>query len=272
MPDDPVTSNPWATNPWQRDSAREAAVDGEVAGGIWGWAVAAATAERNAGADAGVDDGTAEQSSDDVYASLTAEWPPVEPLIERHITANDYYEVFEYWKDHWRRKDKPDDKVWCFDFAQYQLHIAGFRGIGTGSDPTSYFQLFLVRRDDDGARIDETDIGRTAEGVEYLKDRLQRGTPVLLGLRLAWHRKDYNPDSTTNHYVVVVGMGSDAEGGPYGGRYYFTYYDYKFAEPQRFYLYNVPTLALHSFKDDKRHRESGVALRRASQIRYTVRE
>ncbi|MEZ5292879.1 MAG: hypothetical protein R2745_17490 [Vicinamibacterales bacterium] len=266
MPDDPVTANPWEGNRWQRDTGRETAVDAERAGGVYGWA-AAAGALQDAAPVGGTEDATSTQSPGDAYSGLIADWPRVPPLVARHVGGADFNEVYDYWYEHWRNPRRENDKLWCFDWAQYQLHVAKFRGTGDGRDPSTYFQLF-VESDGGEGPILTTDVARTVEAVQYLKNRLQHGVPVLIGIRLANYPRDFNPDKTTNHYVVVVGMDVDAKG-PYGATCYFSYYDYLYKSTLRFYLYSVPTLALYSTVDDTKR---AVVQRRVSQVRYTVAE
>ncbi|MDR2282097.1 MAG: hypothetical protein LBE37_02750 [Sphingobacterium sp.] len=60
--------------------------------------------------------------------------------------------------------------------------------------------------------------GEVVRGINYLHHALARGIPVVVGV-------DYvegytgNIDNTTDHFIVVVGMGNDLEGN------YFQYYD-----------------------------------------------
>lgn len=62
-------------------------------------------------------------------------------------------------------------------------------------------------------------------GVEYIKKALKSGHPVTVGIddvddRIKKARKEYiNPDGITDHFVVIVGMGSDSKGN------YFHFYD-----------------------------------------------
>jgi hypothetical protein len=163
--------------------------------------------------------------------------------------------------------------VHCFDYAQYQLHVARFRSTGPGKDPASYLQLFVESQDEPGRRVDVTDVEATIEGIEYIKAMLQDEVPVLVGIRLLSYRPRPNPDRTTNHFVVIVGMGVEPDkGGPYGGQYYFSYFDYLYDDVLRFYLFNCPRSRLHSFVDDRSHAGYGVAQRRVAQVRRTVRK
>lgn len=267
MPD-PVTTNPWSGNPWERDLPRETAADAERVGSVWAWAAAQAAQDQYPDSAPGEEDATSVQPADDAYASLTADWPTIAPLSSRHITIDDFSDVYAVWDKYWRNPKKADDKVHCFDFAQYQLRIDDFRGTGDGADPSTYYQLF-VETFDERARVDVTDVARSAEALAYLKAQIIGGVPVMAGIRLLTYPPRPNPDHTTNHFVVIVGMGQEDDG-PYDARYFFWYYDYLYKSSQKFYLYGFPTLALHAFVDDS-GTGPGVALRRVSQIRPTVR-
>lgn len=55
------------------------------------------------------------------------------------------------------------------------------------------------------------------KGVEYLKEALRRGIPVIVGVDD--DSRKVNPDLTTEHFVTIVGMGEDEKGK------YFLFYD-----------------------------------------------
>jgi hypothetical protein len=282
MPD-PVTRNRWSGNPWEADPERQAASDAEQLGGVWDGALGLAAAEM--ASDTSADSSAPTQSSDDAYASLVADWPKVPAVVKRHITMDDFTEVYDYWYDHWRNPKRPDDKLQCFDWAQYQLHVNTKRSTGNAADRTSYFQLFVesldqppdfprddnVSREDVLNRVDITDNGRTIEGIQYLKDSLSLKIPVLVGIRLLWYLHRPNADLTTNHFVVVVGMGK-IDGKKISAQtpgndeflpeYYFSCYDYLLDYEDRIYLSNVPNLALMKLRGN----------RRVAQIRKTVPE
>ena len=282
MPD-PVTRNRWSGNPWEADPERQAASDAQQLGGVWGGALGLAASAM--ASDDSADSSAPTQSSDDAYTSLVADWPEVPPVIERHITVSDLKEVVDYWYDHWRNQKRSDDKIQCFDWAQYQLHVKTLRSTGHAADDTSYFQLFVesldhppdfrrddtVSREDVCKRVDVTDNGRTVEGIQYLKESLSRKIPVLVGIRLLWYLHRPNADLTTNHFVVVVGMGkADAKGDgtandAFRPQYYFSYYDYLHKYVERAYLFNFPDLALMELGGD-------LGDRRIAQIRKTVPE
>jgi hypothetical protein len=249
---DPVTANPWWGNPWTSDIEREAAADGQRAGSAFRWAASQAAREARSLTSPGEEDSTAVQSFTEAYQSLTADWPDVSPVISRHITRADRDEVKRYWHDNWRNADNPNDTLQCFDWAQYQLRVVDYRSTGSGRDPTTYLQLFIESADDRGARVDVTDTDATMEALSYVKDRLKQGIPVLVGIRMLEYPPRPNPDKTTNHFVVIVGMGRNEDVPTFEPQFYFEYFDYLCDVPLRFYLYNMPTLALAGLGSDPR--------------------
>lgn len=58
-----------------------------------------------------------------------------------------------------------------------------------------------------------------SKGTNYIKSALKKGIPVTVGIDNRDPITPGNPDNTTDHFVVIVGMGSDNEGN------YFTFYD-----------------------------------------------
>jgi hypothetical protein len=170
--------------------------------------------------------------------------------------------MHKYWEEHWKNTKKADDQIQCFDKARYQLHIAGFDTTGNPYDETSYFQLFVETDNGDGGRVDVSDIPRTSEAILYLKDKLTHGIPVMVGIRMSGFDRRPNPDGTTNHFVVIVGMGRDEDATSLEPKYFFRYFDYLIPETMEFYVFNFPTLMLAS--------SSG--RRRVAQVRKTVRE
>jgi len=96
----------------------------------------------------------------------------------------------------------------CLDLAKAQ--IAKMNYSCGGYDPGG--QTFQIYKRASG--VDRTE---TVKGISYIVNALQSNIPVVIGLDYGSPSK--NADSTTNHFVVVVGMGS------VNGRNYFNYYD-----------------------------------------------
>ncbi len=59
---------------------------------------------------------------------------------------------------------------------------------------------------------------RAESGVKYMVDALKKGQPVVIGVD--YGKTSGNDDHTTNHFVVVVGMGRNSQ-----GLIYFRFYD-----------------------------------------------
>ncbi len=103
----------------------------------------------------------------------------------------------------------------CFEISIKQIFKLGYR-VG-GWDPGG--QTFQVFRRDTGP-----DKNVALKGVSYMIDALQKKIPIIVGV-------DYggispNTDSTTNHFVVIVGMGTTAS-----GQIYFRFYDNMTSNP-----------------------------------------
>lgn len=62
-------------------------------------------------------------------------------------------------------------------------------------------------------------------GVGYLLSALQRGIPVIVGVDDNPGSPNPNTDNTTDHFVVIVGSGTDSKGN------YFTFYDNASGDP-----------------------------------------
>lgn len=58
-----------------------------------------------------------------------------------------------------------------------------------------------------------------AKGLSYLKYALSNGIPVIVGVDDAPGSPNINTDNTTDHFIVIVGMGSNSQGN------YFQFYD-----------------------------------------------
>lgn len=64
-------------------------------------------------------------------------------------------------------------------------------------------------------------------GVGYLLSALQRGIPVIVGVHDQPGSPNTRTDNTTDHFIVIVGSGSDANGN------YFTFYDNASGDPNQ---------------------------------------
>ena len=253
----PILLNLWACNPYDQEINRDAALALEQGGPAWGnrpddvW-----TYVQDAESDGYNASEPGERfSADEWYRSLVDDWPTTGSVIAAapRITESDFNTVKGYWDLHWR-KDL-NDELECFDYAQYQLRVACFAGTGDPRDETTYYQLFRERPAGDGMNLN-----RTVEAIRYVKESLASGIPVMAGIRLLSYPERPNLDKTTNHFVVIVGMGKDESSGPTIEGYYFSYYDYRATSTRKFFI--LPDLRITS--DD--------GSRRLTQIRLTVRK
>lgn len=127
--------------------------------------------------------------------------------------------------------DYPKTPQNCFSYCWKQLQIVGHdlksSGWGTSAKMNPHiYQLFLV--EDIAGMKKGYQKQQFTEGVLYLKKALKSKTPVMVGVDdstdVDIHPKtkkfDHaNTDHVTDHYVVIVGMGTDATGK------YFLFYD-----------------------------------------------
>jgi hypothetical protein len=108
----------------------------------------------------------------------------------------------------------------CYDYCVKQLSNAGYNLKSPGWSAAqvasgAVYQLYLSQN------IGKMKKGYEAQqftaGILYLKKAIQNKTPVMVGVE---HSKGASSaDKTTDHYVVIIGMGSDATGK------YFRFYD-----------------------------------------------
>lgn len=119
-------------------------------------------------------------------------WPTISPVI----SLNDFVGYH--------------DKKNCLDLAVEQLGKKNYQ-------ISAYYksgQTFVTYTESGGVNATNT-----ANGVSYLLSALQRGIPVIVGVSYRVGAPAGNPDNSTDHFVVIVGSGSDA-----GGKY-FRFYD-----------------------------------------------
>ena len=185
------------------------------------------------------------------FAALTGDWPPVPPLIplEAKVSEQNRSTVLD-----WVNASLPENEkrtyVVCFHMAAYQLSKADMTPSGPPARSEKSFLLVKEFEEADGSLRSELQVETTVEAVTYLKESLVAGRPSLVGLRYnSWERDRggrpndlYNTPYVvpTNHFIVVVGMGTDRVGP------YFSFYDYlsSYGEHSRFYL--KPNLAIET--------------------------
>lgn len=99
----------------------------------------------------------------------------------------------------------------CFRAATAMAAQAGAHVLG----PDQRIQVATGERSDGSVTIDAA---RATEGRSYIDQQLDAGRPVVVGVS---HRDaSYNVDRITDHFVVVTGRGTDADGSTY-----YTFHD-----------------------------------------------
>ena len=141
--------------------------------------------------------------------TVTTDWDTIAPVIPKN--------KFIGW-------NHPGIKQNCMDYALEQLRQVNHwvrterwnkKWDGTKELNDYIFQLYL---DADVAGMKKGSQKNQFEpGITYLKETLKKGIPVLVGVDDGV--KSSNDDLTTEHFVVVVGMGEDTNGK------YFLFYD-----------------------------------------------
>lgn len=209
MPGNNALDDLWSCNTWAAEPGEQAAVDQAAYGSSWtddAWA-------------AGDDETPQEQhapSDKELFDALTADWPDVPTIIsrDRHIHKGDSAAT-SYWQAHWKppqKEGKPPPEIQCGDFARYQMRVADEHGYDARGSSSAY-QLYR--------RQGGVDRNGTVNGLNYVKETLKQRMPVYVGVWLIeWEPNTiFNKDLTTNHFVVLVGMGKD-DSGPF-----LLYYD-----------------------------------------------
>ncbi len=239
----PFFVNLWACNPWVAEPERDAAQSQHALApdlppitDVVAPAPQAPPAEPEA---------EFTYSTEDWYRSLSETWPAKAAVItaDQHVGGSMAQDVAAF--------VGKEGKLQCFDYAAYQMHVAGFRTTGRPSRDARNFQVLIEHRQPDGSLLDAVQLPETIEAVQYLKEVLHQDIPVLVGICLKYYSpRPNNVESTpfvepTNHYVVIVGMDTADHGEPY-----FEYYDYRFrpGSPggQRCRLYLKSTMRVES--------------------------
>lgn len=95
----------------------------------------------------------------------------------------------------------------CLLLAQDQLTKMGVTDLGSSNVFTA-FKLGVVYP------------AATKDGINYIISKLKTGLPVMVGVDNKSGSPNGNPNLTTDHFVVIVGCGTDAN-----GRNFFRFYD-----------------------------------------------
>ena len=128
-------------------------------------------------------------------------WPDVSPIIS---------------KDDFIGWSYPGINRNCMDYAKAQIAIKGY-AISNYYDSGQTFQIYTSNNG-----VNSTELSK---GVSYLKYALTNNIPVIVGVDFKLDSPNPGTDNTTDHFVVIVGMGSDAKG------MYLIFYDNAVSDP-----------------------------------------
>lgn len=111
-------------------------------------------------------------------------------------------------------------KANCYNYCVKQLNNAGYKLKSPGWSTNqiidgSIYQTYLAIKV--GKMKEGYQTEQFVNGVNYLKNALASNTPVMVGVDA--HGGSSSGDKSTDHYIIIVGMGSDANGK------YFSFYD-----------------------------------------------
>lgn len=115
----------------------------------------------------------------------------------------------------------------CYKLAVKQLKEVDYAPADSGYDikSSNLFQIFkdnIGGTNNEGDKINdlnsEADKQRFRDAISYLKEALNDGAPILVGVDDQPGHPG-NGDQTTDHFIVIVGMGKDENG------CYFLFYD-----------------------------------------------
>lgn len=136
------------------------------------------------------------------YDDQTQPWP----TIQNVISISDFVG--------WNRILHP---TWqCMDYAKAQIAKKGY-SISNYFDAGQTIQIYTA--------ANGVDKNAAKNAVGYLISTLQRGIPVIVGVDDQAGSPNPNTDNTTDHFIVIVGTGSDTNGT------YFTFYDNASGDP-----------------------------------------
>lgn len=122
-------------------------------------------------------------------------WPSILPVIPQNQFVG------------WNRRLHPN---WhCMDYSKEQLRVMGYQ-ISSYYSTGQTFQIYTAQNGVNNTAL--------SQGLSYLKYALSNGIPVIVGIDDAPGHTG-NLDSTTDHFIVIVGMGTDSNGK------YFQFYD-----------------------------------------------
>ena len=137
-------------------------------------------------------------------------WKRIDPVIPK--------ELFVRWKqgdDYDKLKKIKGSEPNCNDFAKHQLSKVNCYTTGGGDSRTLYPYSETSGVNKEHAR----------KSVDYIYGQLEKGIPVFVGVDEGVTSSKNN--GTTDHFIVIVGQGSDKRGN------YFLFYDNGTESPER---------------------------------------
>ena len=108
----------------------------------------------------------------------------------------------------WIHLNNPHDN--CLNLAKEQLARKNYQ-ISNYNEPNQTYQVYTTSGG--------VNLGVTKNAVSYLVDALSNNIPVLVGIDNQPGSSNPGTDKSTDHFVVIVAMGTDANGK------YFRFYD-----------------------------------------------
>lgn len=122
--------------------------------------------------------------------------------------------------------DKSDATV--LKFIDYDCHVYAKKQLAeVGYTISNYFLVYNSAWDNDihyetiqpYTEYDGININEVQQGLDYLYSALKRNIPVMVGVSYQSGSENPLTDNTTEHFIVIVGMGTDSNGN------YFSFYD-----------------------------------------------
>ncbi|MDN3672417.1 RHS repeat-associated core domain-containing protein [Flavobacterium branchiarum] len=99
----------------------------------------------------------------------------------------------------------------CADYSRLQVE-QGANGNYTAEGSKNRIDMYL-KNGGDNSKLD------LQKGINVIVKNLKEGKAVMAGIMYDSKKETGNPNTATNHYVTIVGMGTDDKG------VYFSYYD-----------------------------------------------
>jgi hypothetical protein len=116
-----------------------------------------------------------------------------------------------FWNKLFGRTEKRSDAQFA-DYARCQVKQGDGSPTAAGSD--NRVDTYL----DETRQTDKSKLN-LQKGVDIIVSNLKQGNAVMVGVLYNPTKVTHNPNAATNHYVTIVGMGTDKDGT------YFSYYD-----------------------------------------------